>query len=706
MKTLFLISLFTFFIIKISFSQCPNLNPVLLPFYEDFENYSDTLYNDDTLFCSSNFRWTFNASNSNGRVIIGTTSPYNNGGDGGATFDVNAANVFNTNELILTLNLSNYNLTDPVFLSFDCNNVADEPHIEDRIYIRGNENSPWIEVYNWSTLPPNQWKSERKNIQTSIILGNNSQNYSSSFQVKFSQKDNYGYPSDGFAIDNIALEVISCPKAQNFSLDYQNQDTAIISWNNSTNSNWNIEYGLKGFQLGQGTMVKTTNNTDTISQLLNNSIYDFYIQSNCGNNDLSIWEGPLTVYTTISNDSSCSPVFIAPDGIQNLTHNYNTDLQFGEEFILNNSPKNTIWFKTVIPNSGHLAIETCNSLINTELGAYYIPNDCTDFTTFNEIEIASFSSASTQNICNSPGKAALELCGFSPGDSILFWIGSYTTASEGEINFTVYDYSVFGQAGDVISNSLELCSSDSINLFTNIDNYSKKNNWKWEYIANPNAIQNDSILISSLTTYGSNTISYIVSNICNSDTSTFTIDVSETNYAGTPISGLEYCNTSDIFLLNGLTGLIETTGNWYNSNDEPINSSTFMPSENDIGSYTFSYIVDQNNCEPDTSILTIELLNCTDIKDQINEEHMNNVYPNPANNIIYVNYFLNNRDEAISIQFYNGMGQIVKTIATSGTKGNNNTEITTEGLSSGIYTVRIISNEKTISNNIPLVIEK
>lgn len=88
------------------------------------------------------------------------------------------------------------------------------------------------------------------------------------------------------------------------------------------------------------------------------------------------------------------------------------------------------------------------------------------------------------------------------------------------------------------------------------------------------------------------------------------------------------------------------------------------------------------------------------------EEQINKVYPNPANNIVYVEYFLNNEDDNISIQFYNGMGQIVKTTTTAGYKGNNNMEIATDGLSTGIYTVRILSNEKTISNNIPLVIEK
>ena len=87
-------------------------------------------------------------------------------------------------------------------------------------------------------------------------------------------------------------------------------------------------------------------------------------------------------------------------------------------------------------------------------------------------------------------------------------------------------------------------------------------------------------------------------------------------------------------------------------------------------------------------------------------EQINTVYPNPANDLIYVNYYLNNSDKAISIQFYNSLGQVIKTTLSQGIKGTNNLEISTDELSSGIYTIRITSNEKTISNNIPLVIEK
>ncbi|MCT4582306.1 MAG: T9SS type A sorting domain-containing protein [Flavobacteriales bacterium] len=87
-------------------------------------------------------------------------------------------------------------------------------------------------------------------------------------------------------------------------------------------------------------------------------------------------------------------------------------------------------------------------------------------------------------------------------------------------------------------------------------------------------------------------------------------------------------------------------------------------------------------------------------------EQITEVYPNPANNIIHVNYHLNNYDAGVSIQIYNSIGQMIKSINTTGLEGNNNIEIPIHEINSGIYTVRILSQHKTISNNIPLIIEK
>ena len=620
---------------SINYAQCPSLSPINLPFTEDFESYSDTLSNNDTLFCSGNFRWTFNASTPNGRAMCGNGSPVNNGGNGAVTFDVNAFSSFNHNELILTTNMSNYSLSDPIFLSFDCNNVADEPNVEDRIYIRGSEFSSWIEIYDWSILPTNSWISERENLQIANILNSNSQTFTSSFQVKFSQYDNYGYSSDGFAIDNISIDLITCPKPQNLNSLQQNEDSVVISWDTGLGNNWNIEYGKKGFTFGQGISLQTYNSTDTITQLESNSIYEFYVQSNCGGGDLSSWQGPLTIYTKLTNDSSCNAIEIIADGVVHQTHNINSNLQFGESFILGNSPNNTIWFKSIVPPSGHIAIETCNSSINTELGAYQSPSQCSDLTTFTPIAAASFSSPSTQNVCNSPGNAALELCDLPPGDTVYFWIGSYSPTLEGEVIFSVFDYSLNNFAGNSILDSIHLCVSDTFNLYSNLENQNQNKTGEWLYTLNNNAIQNDSLLITSLMTYNSNTIEYNVSNTCDSDTSSYTVIVDQQNFAGTPNNNLEYCSSSTIYLFNSLSGLIQTSGTWYDNNNNIINNSILQPNELNAGINVFSYIVDHNSCKADTASFALDILDCT-FEHEFSKLTYS-VYPNPSNGVFNIN---------------------------------------------------------------------
>ena len=91
---------------------------------------------------------------------------------------------------------------------------------------------------------------------------------------------------------------------------------------------------------------------------------------------------------------------------------------------------------------------------------------------------------------------------------------------------------------------------------------------------------------------------------------------------------------------------------------------------------------------------------------EFKKEVLNSVYPNPANDVLFVNFYLNNDADNVSIVFYNSLGQVIKTVQASGYQGANNLEIETSGLSTGLYTVRIISDNKTISNNIPLIIEK
>ena len=70
--------------------------------------------------------------------------------------------------------------------------------------------------------------------------------------------------------------------------------TATWSANGDENS-WQVQYGTTGFVIGSGTIVASSSATKTVSSLLGNVAYDFYVRSNCDANQNSGWVGPVTV---------------------------------------------------------------------------------------------------------------------------------------------------------------------------------------------------------------------------------------------------------------------------------------------------------------------------------------------------------------------------------------------------------------------------
>ncbi len=60
--------------------------------------------------------------------------------------------------------------------------------------------------------------------------------------------------------------------------------TVHLSWTeNGTATQWQVQYGVKGFELGSGTLYNTTSNTVTFEDLQKFTEYDFYIRSVSGN---------------------------------------------------------------------------------------------------------------------------------------------------------------------------------------------------------------------------------------------------------------------------------------------------------------------------------------------------------------------------------------------------------------------------------------
>ena len=71
-----------------------------------------------------------------------------------------------------------------------------------------------------------------------------------------------------------------------------------VSWTGGPNATtYTVEYGLSGFTQGTGTTVASSTNSTTVTGLISYTVYDFYVQADCGTNGMSSFAGPVSLST-------------------------------------------------------------------------------------------------------------------------------------------------------------------------------------------------------------------------------------------------------------------------------------------------------------------------------------------------------------------------------------------------------------------------
>ena len=107
-------------------------------------------------------------------------------------------------------------------------------------------------------------------------------------------------------IDDILLETIpTCPRPQNPTITGTSSSSVTLSWTaGGTETSWNVEYGPAGFSQGSGTVVPAPTNPFTVNNLTSGTVYDFYVQADCGSGDVSSWRGPVSAAPGSYNMSS------------------------------------------------------------------------------------------------------------------------------------------------------------------------------------------------------------------------------------------------------------------------------------------------------------------------------------------------------------------------------------------------------------------
>ncbi len=257
---------------------CNAPNPVSLPFLEDFEYIEDTTLFANGELCRANRTWSFETTSA-GTAKFGKDAPSNNGGLGALLLE--NPNGFSTNNAILTLNMSNYvREYDDIYLIFDFFNALDESSANDSIWIRGDSTNTWIGLYSWQEQERSVWHTSPE-FDIDTVLAKVGQSFSSSFQIRFGQADNSIFPDDGLIVDNIRL--VTCSKPTNLMATTISPNSANLTWTEmGAATNWNIEWGVKGFSQGDGNIgISIFDSSYELSDLVANTAYDFYVRSVC-----------------------------------------------------------------------------------------------------------------------------------------------------------------------------------------------------------------------------------------------------------------------------------------------------------------------------------------------------------------------------------------------------------------------------------------
>ena len=262
-------------------TACPSI--ATLPWVDNFDNYGTG----ETVFPIC---WTKNSTVTN-RPYINTTnfsSPasmyfYATSGN----YNIAATPMINPSIPVNTLQVNfkyrNTNLTDTLFVGV-MTNPMDASTFVPVGFVKHTTTATWVD----------------KEITLSSYTGTG---HYIAFKVGNSSLATYSY------IDNLEISLIpSCPRPTQLNFSNIAPTSVDLNWiETGTATTWNIEYGAPGFTQGTGTMITgVSSNPYYLTGLTTHTTYQFYVQSDCGAGDISLWSTPFT-FTTSCDDITTVP---------------------------------------------------------------------------------------------------------------------------------------------------------------------------------------------------------------------------------------------------------------------------------------------------------------------------------------------------------------------------------------------------------------
>lgn len=180
-------------------------------FVDDFEASGKLLFQKDEMGILSGNYWDFANSSDSGRLRSFVEDDVTIGGNRSVSMDLLYNLPINQNYLYGTFNLSGLDASNTearLELDYKFHGIPQSQDGND-IFIRGNDTQPWVKLYDFDTSITEGQTTNTGSLSLTNVLLNNSQNFSTSFQVRIGQKDtsaiamnDYG---NGLTIDNFKL---------------------------------------------------------------------------------------------------------------------------------------------------------------------------------------------------------------------------------------------------------------------------------------------------------------------------------------------------------------------------------------------------------------------------------------------------------------------------------------------------------------------
>lgn len=484
-------------------------------------------------------------------------------------------------------------------------------------------------------------------------------------------------------------------------------DSVFASWNWTQNispvTGFNLQYGNTGFDLYTGTEVVANgaNFADTIVNapvFVSGVSYDMYVQSVCGT-DTSNYVGPYTFTMPLTNDLVCGAENLNVNGTVYYFNNSgatvsNSVVTNQEQSIAppatgaqtttgwgDNQISASTWFTFQAPASGQVRISGTDVGFNGQMAVYSVGN-CAQFSTF------SLLAANDDEIGGTSFAPNFTVCGLTPGSTYYLMHDSYYSWNNG--NYSIKITPIVLEAGSTTGTLTQICSGDTTNLFTTITG--NDNGGAWIPVIPSIALAQDSLFVSGGLAYQTFQFEYRMTNGCAYDSIVSSIQVFAPSTAGTDGS-LVVCRNEPFNLLEGLGGIADLTGTWYNPTAVIVPNGNVI-AENFPGQYNYKYIAGNGVCPNDTAIVIVAVQTCNYLG--LNETSLEgfSLYPNPTEGMVYISY-----SGSIDVYNYEVLDLNGRKVANkeNAINGSSVTEINLNNVENGIYMIRVYngSAEKT-----------